>query len=105
MKKWKWVLFGVSLVAMVLLLVFEVRLNHQWYLLEKGYGGEVPFLESAQSMEMERRIFKVDMMLSFIGFVNAVAIVLYLTINYQNLVDRWRKFRGVKSKPFLTAEQ
>ncbi|MCP4121644.1 MAG: hypothetical protein GY751_07805 [Bacteroidetes bacterium] len=105
MKRWKWILFGVSMVAMILLLVFEVRLNHEWYLLEKGYQGEVAFLESAQSMEMEKRIFKVDMVLSFIGFINAVAIILYLTMNYQKLVDKWRKFKGAESKPFLTALQ
>ncbi|MCP4120603.1 MAG: hypothetical protein GY751_02485 [Bacteroidetes bacterium] len=97
MKRAKWTIFGCSMIIMILLLIVEIHLNLEWYQMEKEYEGAVQFYLTAPSMEMENRIFGIDMALAAIGFVNIVAIVAYLALNYQTLVDRWRRFRGSKS--------
>lgn len=86
--------------TMLWLFAVEIGLNVDWYEMEQATE-ELNFHNTLESAEMENRIFRIDMLLATLGFINFVIVFFYVFNHHQDLIDRWRRIRGKKSKPFL----
>lgn len=84
---------------MTALIVLDFKLDYKWYALYKNYHDNEEELKA-----LELRIYHTEMLMVTLIFVNTLIVVIFLIRNYQNIIDRWRKIRGIKSKPLLAVE-
>lgn len=104
-----------------MLLIWDINLNKQWrqtneeLMLQRidvkspdvilADESTIIVKNAEQKLDvLEKRIFNAEMLLSAFAWINLMEILFYLFNNYQNLKDRWRQFRGIKTKPFLAVE-
>ncbi len=109
----------LSIFSMIFLGVILHNLNLEWKLLnkqsvEQKYDIDPPSqidlvadlnTQSEKINELEFRILNIEMAFIAFSYINLLVVIIYLIKNYQNMLDRWRKYKGVEFKPLLAVSE
>ena len=79
----------------------EYKVNHN-----SSSGHSNSYVDSIQAklIEINERVFKIEMATAFLAFINIICTFIFMINNYQSFIDYWRKSTGQKSEELYVSK-
>ncbi len=107
---WKY-LFVFTVLLLIAFTINLIRFNNlrNQYIAEHGYNvtehyDSMMSVGDEELIALNQKIIYQEMLVSALGFIVIVTIFFFVLNNHSMLIDRWRKFRGVKYKSLMVSE-